>query len=90
MSGKFSVTVGGRGGVPLSLPLKRPGVTDFDKAVALAKVCTVCTINSNVSKPNNLSLQAEELKALGAQLIKAGLALIKIVKFHSTLYSSNI
>ncbi|KAJ5916137.1 hypothetical protein N7504_000152 [Penicillium tannophilum] len=58
MSGKFSVTARGRGGVPLSDPSKRPGATEFDKVAALG--------------------MAEELKALGAQLIKAGLALIKI------------
>ncbi|KAJ5793239.1 uncharacterized protein N7503_009217 [Penicillium pulvis] len=76
MSAKLTVGAGGRAGFPPSPPFKRPEATDFDKVAALAKFSTVCTMNSKVFKAHTLSLQAEELKALGAQLIKAGLALI--------------
>lgn len=90
MPGKFSVAAGGQGGVPPSPPFKRPAATAFDKVAALAMVCTVCAINSKLLKANMLSLQAEELKVLGVQLIKAGLALIKFVKFHPKPSSSNL
>lgn len=90
MSGKFSVTARGRGGVPLSDPSKRPGATEFDKVAALGMVCMVCAIiGIFLINAHTLSLQAEELKALGAQLIKAGLALIKIVSFHPTIKLSD-
>ncbi|KAJ5540243.1 hypothetical protein N7513_008575 [Penicillium frequentans] len=78
MSGKPTGESGGRGGVPPRAPSKRPETTDFDKVAALAKLSTVCIMDNKVYKAYTLFLQAEELKALGAQLIKAGLALIKI------------